>query len=91
MMVIEWMSQPPRQGFSLVNQLVAAGRAAVQTPEGQEMRAVFRDFIGLGLEMSPKKLRGRSITYKLQQLYNYQMYLISATGLYKGHVLFCPE
>jgi len=31
----------PSTGFSSVNQLVAAGRAAVKTPEGEEMRAVF--------------------------------------------------
>jgi len=31
-------------GFSSVNQLVAAGRAAVKTPEGLEMRAVFVEF-----------------------------------------------
>ncbi|CAL1173611.1 unnamed protein product [Cladocopium goreaui] len=31
-------------GFSSVNQLVAAGRAAVKTPEGEEMRAVYVEF-----------------------------------------------
>ncbi len=31
-------------GFSSVNQLVAAGRAAVKTPEGLEMRAVLLSY-----------------------------------------------
>lgn len=57
-------------GFSSVNQLVAAGRAAVKTPEGLEMRAVllswegdFFVFLLLGFQnlSSPKLTRWNNL------------------------------